>query len=37
VLGDHHLLGAWCQLRDDGGTLRALDETGSPSGAWWRA
>src|SRR5262249_17838599 len=37
VLGDDHILRAWCQLCDDGRTLRALDETGSPAGAWWRA
>src|SRR5206468_12937283 len=37
VLGDDDLLRAWCQLCDDGRTLRALDETGGPTGAWGRA
>ena len=37
MLGDDHLLRAWCQLYHDGRALRALDETGGSTGAWWRA
>src|SRR5215831_17787898 len=37
VLGDDHILRAWCQLCDDSRTLRALDETRGPTAAWWRA
>src|SRR5262249_38632837 len=37
MLGNDHILRAWCQLCHDGRTLRALDETGGPTGTWWRA
>src|SRR5262249_6111427 len=37
VLGDDHIRRAWCQLCDDGRTLRAFDEAWSPTAAWWCA
>src|SRR5207245_9526606 len=37
MLGDDHILRAWCQLCHDGRAVRAFDETGAPAGTWWRA
>jgi len=33
VFGDDHILRAWCQVCHDGRAVRALDETGGPTGA----
>src|SRR5215475_1002022 len=35
MFSNDHILRAWCQLCHNGRTVRALDETGSPTGACW--